>query len=246
VAKIAAHGSKIWLDEIALTSYLNASDIDFEQEVVDVTCFADAGPRRLVGNYMHSGSLGGFFDAAVGAFDPEAFVDFRTDEDHYLLQTLGASAEGSIGYERPVRLKSQPRSSKLGAAVLLNIQDEGSGPAVRATILRSATVTGTGDGTGRNLGATTLGQQLVATYRILAVTGSGSVTLGIKESQDNGGSDAYAAIAALSSGAMTAVGVVRKTATAASEAWKLAYVSAFSGFTNVTILATIGVAPNTP
>ena len=74
----------------------------FEQEVEDVTCFADAGPRRLVGNYMHSGSLGGFFDAAGGAFDPEAFVDFRTDEAHSLLTTQGVSAEGSIGYERTV------------------------------------------------------------------------------------------------------------------------------------------------
>ena len=244
MAKVASHPSRFWLDEVPLACFLTAAQIKITQETPDVTTFCDAGPRRLVGNYGHSGSLTGLFDAADLALDPTLWTDTFADQDRYLAEALGAATEGSICYERVVRLKEQPREAKGGAAVLLNITDEGAGPIVRSKILRSATVSGTGNGTGQNLGTTTSGQVLQVIYRILAITG-GAITLQTHESSDDGAGDAYASIAALASGSLSAVGVVRKTSTAASEAWKRITISAMTA-SSATILATIGVQPNTP
>lgn len=243
MAKIASHPSRFWIDELAAAGYLTSSNLEIAQETIDVATFADAGPRRLVGNYGHKGSHNGLFDAADDAFDPQAFINLRTDEDHYLAQAFGAAGEGAVVYERVVRLVEQVRQAAVGQAILLNITDEGSGPIARGRILRSATVTGTGNGTGQNLGATASGRVLVATWRVLAIVG-GAITLQIHESQDNGAGDAYANIAALASGSLNAVGVVRATTTAATEAWKRVTVSAMTA-SSATILATLGVAANT-
>lgn len=245
MVKVASHPSRIWLDEYALSGYLTASELSVEQETVKVDTFSDAGPRRVVGNYDTKGSHMGLFDAAAGEFDQQAFSNFRTDEDHYLAQWFGGAAEGSVGFERIVRLKSTPRKAAVGQAVLLNIEEEGAGPIVRSTLLRSAAITGTGNGTGRNLGATTSGQIFQVVYRILAVSGTGSIVLQCHESSDDGGGDAYASISDLASGTLSAIGVTRKTTTAATEAYKRVTVATFSGFTSVTVLVTAGLVPNT-
>jgi len=242
VAKIAAKSTRFWIDEHALSGYLNAADLKLDQETTKVDSFSSSGPERVVGNYDTGLSFGGFFDGTDDAFDEIAFVDLRTDEQHHAFCAFGGATEGSRGYEQPIRLKSQPISSKTGAAVLLNLEAEGDGPLVRASILRSAAVTGTGNGTGQNLGATTSGQLFVVTYRILAKSGTGSIVLQCQESQNDGSPDAYASISDLASGTLSGVGVTRKTTTSATEAWKRISVATFSGFTSVTVLVTAGLA----
>ena len=242
MAKVPAKSTRVWVDEHALSGYLSGADLKLDQETIKVDAFTSTGPERVVGNYDHTLSLAGFFDGADDAFDEISFVNLRTDEQHYAFSAFGGVTEGSRGYEQPIRRKSQPVSSKVGAAVLLSLEAEGDGPISRAYILRSATVTGTGNGTGQNLGATTSGQLFVVTYRILAVSGSGSIVLQCQESQNDGSPDTYASIAALASGTLSGVGVTRKTTTAATEAWKRVSVATFSGFTSATILVTAGLA----
>lgn len=241
MGKVAARGSRMWLDEVALAGDLNAVDLGVEQEVIPVPVFSSTGTPKVIGNYDQTASLMGLFDGVDDGFDEQAFVDFRTDEDHYLAVAFGAASEADVCYEQPIRLKSQPRSAKQGAAFLLNVEAEGAGPIVRGRILRSATVSGTGNGTGQNLGATTSGQLFVVTYRILAITG-GNIVLQTHESSDNGAGDAYASIAALASGTLAAVGVTRKTTTSATEAWKRITVASMTA-SSATILVTAGTAP---
>ncbi len=244
MAKIAAQGSRIWIDEHALSGYLSAVELKaVEQETIKVDNFLSTGPERVVGNHDHSASYSGFFDGADDAFDEIAFSNLRTDEDHYAFVAFGAATEGTYGYERVVRLKSQARPAQVGQAILLNLEDEGSGRIVRANILRSATITGTGNGTGRNLGATTSGQLFVVTYRVISVSGTGSIVLQTHESQNDGSPDSYANVSDLASGTLSGVGVTRKTTTAATEAWKRVVVQTFSGFTSAVILVTAGTAP---
>ena len=167
---------------------------------------------------------------------------FNDSADHYLLQSFGASVEGTRALDSVIRFKGRSFKAATGAANLLNFEEEGSGGLIRSAILRSATVTGTGNGTGQNLGATTSGQQLLVTYRILAIAG-GAITMQIHESSDNGSGDAYASIAALASGSLSAVGVTRVSTTGATEAWKRVTISAMTA-SSATILVTIGLVPN--
>lgn len=243
MAKVSNLNTRIYLDEFDLSGYLNASGLDIEQETPVVTCLSDGGPRRAVGNYDHTQDHTGFFDGADNAFDERAFVDLNTDEDHFLAQLFGANAENSRGYEAIVRLARQPRSAALGGAVLLNLQSEGSGGLVRCTVLRNATLVGVGNGTGRNLGATASGTVFAVVFRVLAFSGV-NLTLALEESQNDGGADPYAAIAGLSN-AFTAIGVSRKTTTAATEAWKRVAATSPGGFTSATVLVTAGTVQGT-
>lgn len=242
MAKKAAHGSRFWLDEHPLSGYLTSSSLKVQQETVNVATFADTGPRRVVGSIEQARPVAGVVEVADDALDPVIAVNGWTDEDHYLLHAFGSAAEADLAYERVIRLKERPLEAKGGQAILLNFTDEGAGELVRGRILRSAAVTGTGNGTGQNLGATIAGQVFVVTYRILAVSGTGSIVLQCQESSDDAGADAYASIADLASGTLSAVGVTRKTTTAATEAYKRISVATFSGFTSATILVTAGVA----
>lgn len=236
MGKIAASVSRIYLDEFDLSGVLNSFDLSLEQERAVVTALSDAGPRRVVGNYDHKHSVQGFFDGDTGKFDAQAFVDFRTDEDHFLATIFGTT-EGSRGYEDVIRNMGQPRSGGTGGAVLLSLEGEGSGGRVRCWLLRTATLAGAGNGAGQNLGATTAGQVFAAVFRLLAFTGT-SITLKVQESSDDGAVDLYADIAGLTSGALTAKGVVRATTTAATEAWKR--LAATGTFTSAQIIVTVG------
>ncbi len=246
MAKVSNVGTRIYLDEFALSGFLNTFDLSIVQELAPSVCFSDVGPRRLVGNYDHKHGSNGFFDAATGGLDQLAFVDLNTDEDHYLGEYPGSDAEAGVGYESIVRLTEQPRSGGVGAAVLLNLSSEGSGEGsgglARATVLANATVVAAGNRTGRNMGATTLGQVFAVVFRVLAFTGT-NITLKVQESSDNAGADPYADITGLTSGALTGVGVVRATTSAATEAWKRVNIA--GTFTSATILVTAGVVAGT-
>lgn len=240
MAKVASHPTRIWLDQYALASYLTATNVKADQEAIPTTTFGDSGPRRVVGNFDHAGEHSGLFDAADNALEPILTAVFEPASDHYLAQAFGSAAENDVVYERVVRLTDKPIEAKGGAAVLLNFSEAGAGTLVRGRILRSATVTGTGNGTGRNLGTTTSGQLFVVTFRLLSVTG-GAITMKVTESSDDGGSDAYADVTGLTSGSLNAAGVVRVTTTAATEAYKRLEVSAMTA-SSATILVTAGVA----
>ena len=238
-AKVSSLLTRVFLDEIDISGFINAAELSLQQELAVVTCFSDAGPRRLVGNYDHAFSHSGFFDGADDSFDEQVFDNFSADEDHYLTQLFGANAAGSVAYNQVIRLQDQPRSASLGGAVLLNLSGEGSGGLCRGLVLANATVTGAGDEAGIEQGATTSGQVYEVVFRVLAFSGT-NIVLKVQESQNDGSPDTYADVTGLTSGTLTAPSVVRVTTTAATEAWKRVNVSSPGGFTSALILVTAG------
>ena len=241
MSKYSNLNTRICLDQYDISGFLNASDLDIKQEVPEVTCFSDAGPRRAVGNYDHSSKHGGFIDTADNSFDENMFAHLGSAADHYLLQLFGANAEASIAYESIVRLDGQPRKTAIGQGILLDNSFAGSQSVSRGAVLRSATVSGNGNGTGQNLGATTATQTVQVVYRVISGTFT-SFTLDIQESQNDGGADPYASLGVGTplSQAVPAAGVWRLTYTGATEAWKRVTVSAWNG-TSALIIVTFGV-----
>ena len=244
MAKQPANKYRAYIDGYDVSGFLNAGSLAVEQETPVVTTFADAGPRRVVGSYDHNHSHGGFIDTANDSFDEIAFALLQTTTDHYLAHCWeGVATEGNVVYEAVVQLTSQPRAASVGEAITINLDAAGSNHLARGVILRSATISGTGNGTGQNLGVTTTGQIIVATFRVISGTFT-SITMLIEESQNDGGGDAYATLGSLTSGSMTAAGVVRVTHSTASEAWKRVRVSAFSG-TSCVVLVTLTMEAET-
>lgn len=248
MAKKHGKDAGLLLDGFDLGAVASASTLGISIETAEVTTFSSLAKEYLEGNAGFTGSFSSFMDTGTDRWNHVAFSKLTTqDDDHYACweaPTSGAAhTAGNVVYEGIVRWTGQPREFSMTDAIMLNGDWQGTDALARGEVNYSGTVTATGVKTGRNMGATVANTKLVATFRLLAVSGSGSVTLRINESSDDGGGDAYAAITGLTSGAMTTVGTcVRATTVAATEAWKQVECTAYSGFTSVTVLVTLATA----
>lgn len=248
MAKLANVNTRIYVDQYALSGFLNSLSMDIKQELADVTCLVEdssdvtqLGPRRLPGNYDHSHEHNGFFDGADGAID--AIIDaLLDDDDHYLTELFGANAAGSVSYDSIVSLEGKPLSGAVGGAVLLNQMYQGRNRMSRGLVLLNQTATGTVNGTGYDQGVTAATQTYQAVYRILSGTFT-SITFNTQQSSDNAVGDPYAAIDASLAHTFSAANtpaVARVTYTGVTEAYKRAIISAFTG-TSAVVLVTGGI-----
>lgn len=73
MAKMPAKNLNVTLNAVAIEDDLNDSSLNIPQETPVVTSFADAGPRRLVGNYDYDFDLAGHPDFASGQSDATIF-----------------------------------------------------------------------------------------------------------------------------------------------------------------------------
>lgn len=74
MAKVPANLTRVWVDEFALSGFINATSLKFKQETPVTTAFADAGPRRVAANYDWDESISGGNDFASGAVDATLFA----------------------------------------------------------------------------------------------------------------------------------------------------------------------------
>lgn len=239
MGKIAAASVRVLLDQFDVSGFLNATDQTIDQETPDVTCFSDAGPRVVPGNYNINHSDVGFFDAAVmGTTTFEKLInDLTGGGTHYLTKCFAGDVEGVVCYSSVMQLKNRPLTAAKGGAIGLKFDSAGDGQLQRGLILASAAVAGAGNRTGRNQGVTTSPAIYRVIFRLLAFNGT-NITLKVQSSTDDGAGDAYADVASLTSGAMTAVGVVMASTTATTEAWKRVNIS--GTFTTATIHVVAG------
>lgn len=242
--KIRSSATRFFVDQYDLSGDLNAGNQGVTQPEIDTTCFA-GGPSALVDYYQTKDDWNGFFARTVGAkVIDDVLNDLIGDEnDHYLLKLFAGNTENAVAYEMIERLNANPISGRVGGAVLISSSFGGAGPCYRGAVLRSATVTATGNGTGRNLGVTTTDDEFAVTFRVVGGTFT-SIGLKVQQSSDNGAGDAYADVATLAH-TFTAPGVFRVSTRAATEAYKRVVISGFTG-TNALILVTAGVVKAFP
>lgn len=242
MAKQASSSARMWLDHYPWSSFLTAATLKVDQKTPEATAFEDAGPRRIVDGYDHSASLTGLFEGDDDSFDEQVQAMFEDGEDHYLLQCFAGTTVGSVAYETIVVLGSTPLEVKSGSAIARNVEAAGSNAVSRGLVMLNKTVTATENGTGQNQGATAAGTEYQMVVRVISGTFS-SITVKMQESQNDGTPDAYADITGLSV-TLTAAGVARASVTVATEAWKRAVVSAFTG-TSAVVLVTAGSVAGT-
>jgi len=242
MAKFGNTATRIYLDEFNLSGDLNSFTQNVNQETPVCTTFADAGPRRAVGNYDSDGSYIGFFEGDADDYDKIIDDLVESAADHYVATCPGANAEGSVCYENTVMLTGKPISGETGGVVMLNWDVAGTGGIVRGLVLGNSVETGSGQSTGINQGTTTSPEEYQVVFRLVALTGS-NITMKIQGSSDDGSGDAYGDISGLTSGSLSAAGVVRVSTTATTEAWKRID---FSGtFSSATIFVTAGSVAGT-
>lgn len=249
LAKISHSLTRAYLDQYDVSGLMNTASLNLTQETPMVTTFADTGPRRLPANYDYTAMVGGFFDGAEDSLGGDTNIDALifglTSAVDHVLTIVPVLTQGLVSYDGLVANDGQPRKFQQGQAVMLDANFQGSNGLSRGLVLRTATVTGTGNGTGYNQGATTAGQVYAAVFRVLSGTFD-QVILKIQESSDDAAGDAYADISGLTATFSTddTAAVSRVTTVAATEAWKRCVVSGFTG-TSAVILVTAGVVART-
>jgi len=238
MSKVPASVVRVWLDAFVLDAFLTSVGQDIEQKTPDVTALSDTGPRRIPAGYDHKDSFVGFFDGAQYSVDEVLDALRGSSSDHYVCKLFEGATPGKTAYETVALMSSEPRAARLGEAIGLSLDLTGSNSLSRGVLLLNQTVTSTVNGTGQDQGATTSGTEYQAVFRVFSGTFT-SLTVKIQESSDNGGSDPWADIAGLSH-TFTAAGVYRVSTTAATERYKRAVVSAFTG-TSAMVGATGGI-----
>ncbi|MDO8704079.1 MAG: hypothetical protein Q7J84_03955 [Sulfuricaulis sp.] len=242
MAKLANVGSRVYIDQYALSGFLNSLDMSVTQETPVVSTLSDSGPRRLVGNYDHSHSHSGFFDGDTLSFDSWIHALVENNSDHYLLELFGANAEGNIAYESVVALEGKPLSGAIAGAVLLNQAYQGRNAMSRGRVIRNGTISANGNGTGQNIGASSATQTFQVVIRVMSGTFT-SFDVNVQESQSDPG-DPYATVADLSQTGINAAGVWRKTYVGATEAYKRVNIANWIG-TDALVLVTAGIVAGT-
>lgn len=250
LAKISHTLTRIYLDQWDLSGMLNAGGLTVKPETPVVTCLSDVGPRRVQGNYDHDANVGGFFDAldgTLGLTNIDAALNALKDDGsiaHYLTQVPALGA-GLVAYDQLVVCAGEPRKWGTGQAIMLDASFVGSNGVARGNVLRTATITGTGDGAGVEQVATTAGQIYAVVFRVLSGTFD-TFGLKIQDSDDDAATDAYADVTGLTATFADddTPAVARVTTALATKLWKRVVVSAFTG-TSAVILVTAGVIAGT-
>lgn len=253
-----AKNARIYYDHLKVSEFANSFELAFSADAAETTAFEDAGKTFVQGKYGHTGSFAGFLDLADDGFDESEFADL-VDGEHLILRCPQGTTAGYPAYETNEISTGTSRAADIGNVVLINWSGQGTDRAVRGAVLTSGeqSITATGNTTGVNVGAATSTQTMVITCRVLAVSGTGSISLKPQGSSDDGAGDAYANvtgwtlsevdpgtnvnIGTADTATFTGVGLARFTRTGATEAWLRINVSAFSTFTSVTLLVTAGI-----
>ena len=136
MAKFPSNAINLTVNSVALEDDMDSAALNLTQETPEVTSFADAGPRRVVGNYDYTHDLAGSVDWASGQSDATIFA---------LLASAGVATRfdptgvgGTATAERPAYtstsmvLGSYSINGAVGAPVKYSAQLLGNAAIVRA------------------------------------------------------------------------------------------------------------------
>lgn len=133
MAKIAARSADLTLNSVSMEELLDEISLKVSQETPEVTCLADAGPRRVVGNYDFSMSVKGAADFASGASDATLAGLIGSSGVTAGYDPTGASADSNNpNYDSTVVLGSYEITSKTGQATMLSAELRGNSALTRA------------------------------------------------------------------------------------------------------------------
>lgn len=134
MAKVAAKSVNITINSVSLEDDIDNFTTSVTQENATVTAFADAGPRRVVGNYDHKLSVSGNADFASGQSDATLFGLLGSAGVSTGVDPTGNSAgTNDPNYDSTHVLGSYSISGQVGGAVKFSAELEGTAALTRAT-----------------------------------------------------------------------------------------------------------------
>ena len=134
MAKQAAKNVDISINSVALEDDIDDFSLDIEQELPVVTSLADAGPRRLAGNFDFGLDIAGSADVAASQSDATLFALVGSAGVALDLETTGAAAgSNDPNYEATsMVLASYKLSGKVGGPLTFSASLKGNSALSRA------------------------------------------------------------------------------------------------------------------
>jgi hypothetical protein len=238
------HGkdARILIDQYDASGLANTWTLNYNVDTSECTAMLDTSKEYLVGDYASDMSFGSYFDTGSDNWDEVSWQHIvQTGGTRYAALCPYGYTAGDVVYELTGAYTNKTIPSPVGDAVTLDGSIQGTKTG-RGIVLLNASITGTGEQTGQNYGATTAATTKIVVYRISGVSGPGNMVFALEESQDNGSGDAYAAIASFASGTLTANGVTVKSAAVATEAYLRVNATTFAS-TSATVRVTVVTLP---
>lgn len=185
-----ADGSKLFLNEFDLSGALNTHSRSTTRAVVATRTFA--GNDHTASDVLDSDiSFGGWAVYGADLYEEETF-NLMTNESDQVLGVIYGGAAGDVAYEDIGKLVGRPYTTSVGNVDTIDGSLTGEWFARGLAVDVDRSVTGTGGGTGQNIGAIT--GTLAVVVRVTAVNTFTSMTVDIEESSDDGSGDAYAKV----------------------------------------------------
>lgn len=134
MAKQPAKNINLAYNSVVIEDDISSAALNIKQEVPAVTSFADAGPRRVAGNYDYDLSLEGFPDFASGQSDATIFGQLGGSGAAIAFDPTGASAGANDpNYDATnVLLESYSIKGQVGGAVTFSAGLVGNSALTRA------------------------------------------------------------------------------------------------------------------
>ena len=157
-----------------ITGDLTDAALNYSAEALDDTTLEDSTRSNKGGLKVVSFESSGFFQADVSPdlIDPLLFANLGSVKPLSIGPT-GSGAEGQTGYTFAVMENVyNPIEGAAGVMLKFSLSCAGAGDLVRGTIMLNGTITATGNGTSRQLGAVVAGQKVYASLHVTAASGS--------------------------------------------------------------------------
>ncbi len=134
MAKKPANVANLTINSVSLEDDLTSISLDVKQETPTVTSFADAGPRRVVGNYDYSLGMEGVADFATGQSDATLFGLIASTGVSFGFDPTGQTAAANDpNYDSTSAvLESYSIKAKVGGPVELSATLQGNSALARA------------------------------------------------------------------------------------------------------------------
>lgn len=134
MAKQPAKNINYALNSVAIEDDLDSVELSVTQETPVVTSFADAGPRRVVGNYDYTETIEGSMDFASGQSDATIFglLGVAVGQASAFDPTGATAGANDPNYDKTVVLGSYRIGGRVGEAVRGSAELRGNSALTRA------------------------------------------------------------------------------------------------------------------
>lgn len=175
----------LWVGSYDFSGSVHTMAIAYGAEQKDGTTLSDSTRKALGGLKTAGFSVEGHWDqTSTNPVDSEAFGNIGSNK--IITYTGGQGAEGDIAYFAQLLFSQYSPQGQVGEIFAFSLEAAASDDLVRGTIELKNTISSTGTSTGRQLGALSSTQKMVAVMHVTAADGTSPTLDMVIQSDDNG------------------------------------------------------------